>query len=286
MLVRQLHPVPARLAVLAQPPTQRQPLRGLLTLPAGRLPARRTWERRLATLPDTLPAQLGCLGRHVVALSQPWATGGRAAAIESTVLRAKGGGWQQQDRAAGVVPHPSIAPEAHWTSAQRAPAWPGWSSGWQRHLVTTVAAVWLPLAARLTPAHVAAHESAPALRADLPAEVRFVLGDRHDHTPAVRAVCQAAQRGLVTAQAGRSPHPDDGVAVRRVCHQLRSLAHDNCNGQCTGSVAVPGAVPTSGLGNTQRFALGAVVVSQLTLWYRHEHGLALRVGLHPFLKAA
>jgi hypothetical protein len=38
--------------------------------------------------------------------------------------------------------------------------------------------------------------------------------------------------------------------------------------------------------NTRRFALGAVFVYQLTWWYRHEHGLDLRVGLKPVLKAA
>jgi hypothetical protein len=46
------------------------------------------------------------------------------------------------------------------------------------------------------------------------------------------------------------------------------------------------AVPTKGLAATQRFALGAVLVYHRTLWHRHEHGLALRVGLDPFLKAA
>jgi hypothetical protein len=28
------------------------------------------------------------------------------------------------------------------------------------------------------------------------------------------------------------------------------------------------------------------LVYQLTLWYRHAHGMDLRVGLKPFLKAA
>ena len=34
------------------------------------------------------------------------------------------------------------------------------------------------------------------------------------------------------------------------------------------------------------FALGAVLVYQLTLLYRFEHGQDLRVGLKAFLKAA
>lgn len=47
-------------------------LRPLLTK-NGRFPTRRTWERRLGALPDKLPGLIGCLGRHLVALLQPWA---------------------------------------------------------------------------------------------------------------------------------------------------------------------------------------------------------------------
>jgi hypothetical protein len=46
-------------------------LRGLLT-ENGHFPVRRTWERRLSALPDTLPGLIGCLGRHLVSLIQPW----------------------------------------------------------------------------------------------------------------------------------------------------------------------------------------------------------------------
>jgi hypothetical protein len=34
----------------------------------GRFPSRRTFERRLKTLPETLPEQIGALGRHLVVL--------------------------------------------------------------------------------------------------------------------------------------------------------------------------------------------------------------------------
>jgi hypothetical protein len=47
-----------------------------------------------------------------------------------------------------------------------------------------------------------------------------------------------------------------------------------------------GQVPTKGLTNTARFALGAVLVYQMALLYQYEHNRALRVGLKAFLKAA
>jgi hypothetical protein len=281
MIVRRLHTVHELLTVLDQPTPEMQLLRTLLT-EQGAFPARRTWERRLNALPDTLPVQIGCLGHHLVALIQPYATCGRAAAIDSTVLRARGGVWHKKDREAGVVPHTSIDTEAHWTKS----GWHGWVYGWKLHLVTTVARVWIPLAANLTPANTADSDEALQRLRDLPAEVRYVLGDRHYNTPEVREVCAQAERILITSQYGRYPHTDDGVEVRRIFHKLRSTAIENFNEQFKGIFDGHGQVPTKGLTNTRRFALGAIFVYQLTLWYRHEHNMDLRMGLKAFLKAA
>ena len=74
--------------------------------------------------------------------------------------------------------------------------------------------------------------------------------------------------------------------MRRVFHKLRSLAIENFNGQFKGIFDAHGQVPTKGLINTQRFALGAIFVYQIALLYRFEHGLDLRVGLKAFRKAA
>ena len=281
MIVRHLHTVHELLTVLAQPTPEMQLLRTLL-MEQGQFPARRTWERRLAALPDTLPAQIGCLGRHLVALIQPWADCGRAAAIDSTVLRAHGGVWHKKDREAGVVPHSSIDTEAHWTKS----GWHGWVYGWKLHLVATVAKVWIPLAAELTPANAADNEVARDLLCRIPAEVRFVLGDQHYNDPELHELCAEDERCLVTTQPGRYPHTDDGVDVRRIFHTLRSAAIENFNEQFKGIFDAHGQVPTKGLTNTRRFALGAILVYQLTLWYRHEHDMDLRVGRNPFRKAA
>ena len=62
MVLRGLPTVHALLAVLDQPTPEMQQLRRLLS-EDGRYPVRRTFERRLAAIPDTLPAQLACLGQ-------------------------------------------------------------------------------------------------------------------------------------------------------------------------------------------------------------------------------
>jgi hypothetical protein len=91
---------------------------------------------------------------------------------------------------------------------------------------------------------------------------------------------------VVATCRGPSPHTDDGVGVRRLLHARRSRAIETLNAQGKGSFDAHGQVPTQGWVNTRRFALGAVVVDQLTLGYRHEHGLDLRVGLNACLQAA
>jgi hypothetical protein len=281
MIVRHLHTVPALLRVLAQPTPERQSLRAVLTV-AGRLPTRRPWERRLPTMPATLPVQMGCLGRARVVMIQPWATCGRAAAIDRTLWRARGGVWHKQDRAAGIVPHPSIATAAHGSTS----GWHGWVDGWTLPLVTTVAGVWMPLAAALTAAHVADHVHALTRLPELPVEVRDVLGDQHDHDPVIDAVCGQADQPVVAMRHGPDPHTDDGVGVRRLLHERRSHAIEHLNEPCKAMVDGHGQVPTNGLVNTRRCALGAVFGYQLTRWSRHEHELDLRVGWKPFLKAA
>ena len=281
MLVRHLHKVHELLTVLAEPTAEMQALRPLLVA-NGRFPARRTWERRLKAMPASLPAQIGCLGRYLVALIQPWMSYGRAVAIDSTILLANGGVWHQKDRKQGIVPHSSIDTEAHWTKS----GWHGWCYGWKLHLVATVAAVWIPLAAELTPANAADNELAPALIRELPAETHFVLGDIHYNAPNVRECCEASGRILVTTEYGPYPHTDDGVEVRRIFHKLRSLAIENFNEHFKGIFDGHGQVPTKGLINTQRFALGAILLYQLALLYRFEHELTLCVGLKAFLKAA
>jgi len=281
MIVRHLHKVNELLSVLAQPTAEMAVLRALLQ-EQGSFPSRRTWERRLKAIPQTLPLQIGCLGRYLVDLIQPWRTRGRAVAMDSPILRARGGVWHQKHREQGELPHSSSDPEAHWTKS----GWHGWVYGWKLHVVSVVAAVWFPIAAVLTPANVADSEPAPTLLREVPAAVRFVLGDRHYNTPDLHELGDLAGRLLVTTKYGRYPHTDAGVEVRRLFHKLRSIAMENFNEHFKGIFDGHGQVPTKGLIATQRFALGAIFVYQLALLYRFEHTLELCVGLKAFLKSA
>lgn len=280
MTLRHLYTPGEFLAVLHEPTME--PLKTMLTDKEGRFPCRRTWERRLARLPESLPQRIGLIGRTLVVMIQPWKTCGRAAALDSTVLHASGGVWHKKDREKGIVPHSRIDTEAHWTKS----GWHGWVYGWKLHLAVTVASVWIPLAARLTPANEADNNVAELLVPELPLETRFALGDLHYNAPNVKQACRWRNLFLVTTQYGPYPHTDDGAKVRRVFHKLRSVANENFNEHVKAIFNGHDRVPTKGLVSTQRYALGAVLVYQLVLWQRHEQGLPLRQGLKPYIKAA
>lgn len=282
MIVKRLHKVGELLSVLEEPTQRTQMVRELLK-EGGRFPTRRTFERRLKALPESLPDQIGCLGRHLAELLKPWATSGRAVALDSTVLWAKGGVWHKKDRKAGVVPHTSIDTEAGWTKS----GWHGWVYGWKLHVAVTVGSVWIPLSAHLTPANTADNKVAAVLVEALPEETRFVLGDAHYYDDELREVCLKDQRFLVTPKRGAYPHTDAGVEVRRIFHLLRHRTIENFNEHFKAIFDVHGQVTTKGVANTARFALGAVLVYQLGLLHRHERGLQrLNAGMKPFLRAA
>jgi hypothetical protein len=281
MIVRRLHRVGELLAVLEEPTPEMKMVRQLLS-EQGRFPTRRTFQRRLKALPERLPEQIGCLGRYLVEVLKPWESRGRAVALDSTTLQAKGGVWHKKDKEAGIVPHSSIDTEAGWTKS----GWHGWVYGWKLHLAITVAGMWIPLSARLTPADVADNQMAPWLIEELPQEARFVLGDTHYNAENVRDKCERTERFLVTSKRGAYPHTDAGVEVRRIFHKLRSLANENFNEHFKAIFDVHGQVPTKGRINTARFALGAVLVYQLALLHRHERRSGVNRGLKPFLRAA
>lgn len=281
MIVRRLYSATSLLNFLEQETALTQQLRLLLT-EKGAFPSRRTWERRLNALPDTLPDQIGWLGRCLVNWLQPWQHSGRAAVMDSTPLRANGGVWHNKHRQQGIVPHSSIDTQAGWSKS----GYHGWWYGWKLHLACAVSSIWIPLAAQLTVANTDDASVAPALLRQLPAEVRYILGDTHYNTPDLRQACEARGCWLVASRRGKHPHSDSGVEVRRIFHKLRSQSIEPFNGLFKNVFEWGGQVPIKGLRRTQLFVLGAVLLYQLVLLYQFQHGKPLNQGVKALLRAA
>jgi hypothetical protein len=257
-------------------------IRAQLTDQQGRFPSRRTCERRLDRLAGLLPLRIALLGTWLLRRLVPWPHGGRTVAIDSTCLRARwrlaqeasrgGRSAAHQYRHRGGVDQVGLARLGIRLEVARR----GHRLG---HGVVA-------LAADLTPANVADNEQAPLLLVDLPAEISAVLGDQHYNDPALHALVTEAGRLLITTNRGAYPHTDDGVEVRRLFHQLRSHAVENFNAQFKTIFGCLGNVPTRGLVPTRRFALGAVLLYQLTLWHHAIADRDLRQGIKPFLLSA
>jgi Transposase DDE domain len=281
MILRRLSTAYALLAFLAPDEAGAARWRPLVR-ERGRLPSRRTWERRLAVLPTSLPGMIGYCGRHLVALWHPGATHGRAVAVDSTPLATGGGVWHTTHREQGVIPHASSDTEAGWSTS----GWHGWWSGWKLHLAVTVGSRWLPLAAELTVANRGDNEVAPLLLQQRPGEARYVLGDTHDNDPELRQ--QGHRRGcaLVATRRGPYPHRDGGVKVRKIFRKLRAPAIEPFNGLFKTAFEWRVKMPVKGLPRSPLLALGAVVVDQVVVRYQHEHDLPLGKGIKPLLRAA
>lgn len=281
MIIRRLYSATSLLNFLEQESALTQQLRQRLTQD-GAFPSRRTWERRLNALPDTLPQQIGCVGRLLVKLVQPWSDSGRAVALDSTALRAKGGVWHKKHREQGIIPHSTIDTEAGWSKS----GYHGWWYGWKLHLACAVSSIWIPLAAELTVANTDDATIAPALLRQLSAEVRYILGDTHYNTPDLQRACQQRACWLVASRRGKHPHKDEGVEVRRIFHKLRSQTIEPFNGLFKNVFEWGGQVPVKGLRRTQLLVLGAVLLYQLVLLYQFHHGKPLGKAVKALLRAA
>jgi hypothetical protein len=281
MIMRRLETVPLLVAVLNASTEDMARVRAALAV-NGRLPHRRTWERRLARVPETLPARIGCLGRALVELTGAWVHHGRAVALDSTLLRAPGGVWHVKQRAANLLPIVTLDVEADWGRS----GWHGWVYGWKLHLAALVGGGFIPLAAALTKASVHDATVAPAVLDELPLETRFVLGDTHYQMEDVRDHCALHARTLVARHWTPTLADDPGKCVRAIFHRLRHVAAENLNELVKDAFGLHGTVPTTGRLATQRYVLGCIFVYQVALWYRAEHGLPLNVGMKAFLRAA
>ncbi|MEW6129895.1 MAG: transposase [Acidobacteriota bacterium] len=281
MIIRRLYTAYSLLAFLEQEDWVAQQLKVLLH-EDGKFPTRRTWERRLQQLPDTLPALIGYLGRHLVAVLQAWAQGGYAVAVDSTKLDTAGGKWHKKHRENGEIPHTSIDCEAGWSKS----GWHGWWYGWKLHLAVSVGSLWIPLAAELTVANTADKEVAPLLLQEMPKQVRYVLGDTHYNDPELRQACNQRGCQLVATRRGAYPHGDGGVGVRRLFHKLRSQSIEPFNGLFKNVFEWRVKMPVKGLEKTKLLALGAILIYQLVLLYQYEQGKTVGKGIKALLRAA
>ena len=281
MVLRRFYRVHEVHAFLSQPSAEIDDLRAFL-LAGEKMPSRRTLERRMKRLPDTLPDHISRLGEHLVTLYQPWEHSARAVALDSTALRASGPPWHKADREAGKVPHTSIDTDAHWTRS----GWHGWVYGYKLHLAVSISTVWIPLAAQFKPANEADNVVAEELTADIRSHVSFFCGDSAFNCPNLHAA--AEQRGgfLVASSGSKKPRTDPGSEVRKIIHALRHHTIENFNGLYKNIFDARRPLPTKGRTNGKRFALGSIFTYQIVLLLRYHRGEPHQTCIKALLRSA
>ena len=116
------------------------------------IPCRRTFDRRLKTISADIKERISTMGYLFVAeglVADP-----SMAAIDSTLLKAKGHVWHKSSMEKGVLPRPGIDTDARWGYSHTK----GWIFGYKLHLTSTTAAaagaLVVPLTADVTTANV------------------------------------------------------------------------------------------------------------------------------------
>src|SRR4051812_18941810 len=92
------------------------------------IPCRRTFDRRLKTIPTDIKERISAMGNLFVAEELVDLS---ITAIDSTLLKAKGGVWHKSSyMKKGVVPCPGIDTDARWDFSRTK----GWIFGYKLHL--------------------------------------------------------------------------------------------------------------------------------------------------------
>jgi hypothetical protein len=119
---------------------------GLITIPS-----RRTFDRRLKTMSTDIKERISTMGYLFVA--ERLVVEHSISAIDSTLLKAKGGVWHKSSMKKGIVPCSGIDTDARWGYSHTK----GWVFGYKLHLTSTTAAIGkiaVPLTADVTTANI------------------------------------------------------------------------------------------------------------------------------------
>jgi hypothetical protein len=115
------------------------------------IPSRRTFDRRLKTISTDIKQRISTMGNLFVIEAMVLVDDNHSiAAVDSTLMKAKGSVWHKSSMKKGVVPCPGIDTDAMWGYSHTK----GWIFGYKLHLTCTTGEVVVPLTADVTTANV------------------------------------------------------------------------------------------------------------------------------------
>ena len=130
----------------------------------SRIPNRRTFDRRLATLSRDIKNRISIMGELFVhdKIIDP-----SVLSADSTLMKAKGYVWHKSSMEEGVVPRSGIDIDARWGFSHTK----GWIFGYKLHMISSTGSIIVPLVADFTTANIPDNQMYSILTASLPVTI-------------------------------------------------------------------------------------------------------------------
>ena len=127
----------------------------------SRIPSRRTFDRRLASISNDIKNRITIMGKLFV---HDKIIDTCVLSTDSTLIKAKGYVWHKSSMTEGVVPRSGIDTDAMWGFSHTK----GWIFGYKLHMVASTGSIIVPLAADFTTANIPDNQMYSVLAASLP----------------------------------------------------------------------------------------------------------------------
>ena len=130
----------------------------------SKVPNRRTFDRRLASLSTDIKNRINTMGELFVhdKIVDP-----SLLSADSSFMKAKGSVWNKSSMEEGVVPHSGIDPDARWGFSHTK----GWIFGYKPHLISSTGSIIVPLSVDFTTANIPDNQVYSILISSLPTTV-------------------------------------------------------------------------------------------------------------------
>lgn len=160
-------------------------------LPEGRLPSRRTFDRRFTSLASDLKGRIRTMANL---FCEREIANASIVSTDSVLLKANGNIWHRKQMKQGMVPCGNIDVEAHWGKSRCK----GWVYGYKGCVTVTALQPTVPLYASLATANVNDTTFYPELVETLPFDARFNVADTGFDDSELYATSRHRRMRLVT----------------------------------------------------------------------------------------
>ena len=259
--------------------TMERPYNGAVQLACGlggRVPCRRTFDRRLRGIPPLVRASIGVVARLLCSKGLVYPL---ILAVDSSLLQARGPVWHKSSMERGEIPCPGIDTDARWGRS----GVKGWVFGYKAGLVSSTMPVVVPLSADFTTANAPDNTVYPSLTEELPGETGFIAADGGCDDWKLRTLTAARGRILVTPVERRKKTPPERLALAEFyeseagqsIYGLRSVTVEPLIGQIKEVFGLD-PLPMRGLERASALYLICILVYQLVVYLNHLQGRPLR----------